>query len=130
MPPSCPPSFWRSRWAVAAGVLVLAYGVFDPASFPFPRCPFHTLTGLWCAGCGGQRALHALLHADVPGALRYNALFVGALPLALWAGRRPPPRPTGGYLRSRWLWALVGLTVLFTVARNVPAFALLAPPGG
>ncbi|MBS7373736.1 MAG: DUF2752 domain-containing protein [Muribaculaceae bacterium] len=69
---------------VIAGVAALAvvYYVFDPSiSHLFPKCAFHSLTGFQCPGCGSQRAIHALLHGDVAGAMGYNALLVVSLPL-------------------------------------------------
>lgn len=110
--------------------------VFDPATAGFfPRCPLHLLTGLLCPGCGSQRALHALLHADVTGAYRHNALLVSSLPLLAYIGLRRAvawrwgrawPAP---YTRAPWLVALVALTLAFFVLRNTEAFAFLAPPG-
>ena len=52
----------------------------------FPACPVRSLTGWWCPGCGLTRATHHLMHGDVLGALRYNALlpFVLTLITLLW----------------------------------------------
>lgn len=67
--------------AVALAVLAVVYFVFDPTSTRlFPKCAFYSLTGFKCPGCGSQRAIHALLHADVLAAIRYNALLVFSLP--------------------------------------------------
>ncbi|MEM6279299.1 MAG: DUF2752 domain-containing protein, partial [Verrucomicrobiota bacterium] len=53
-----------------------------------PRCLLHESTGLHCPSCGNTRATHALLHGDLAGAFRQNAVFVIALPfLALGAAR-------------------------------------------
>lgn len=41
------------------------------------------LTGLPCAGCGSQRAIHALLHLDLSGALRYNFMAVVFIPVII-----------------------------------------------
>ena len=67
-------------------IILLALGViyfkFDPsASRIFPKCPVMLLTGLPCAGCGSQRAIHALLHMDFAEAIRYNFLAVASLPV-------------------------------------------------
>lgn len=70
-------------FVVLLGVAV--YFNFDPAnpslSKFFPKCPFYTITGLKCPGCGSQRAIHALLNVDLARAAHYNALFLVAVPL-------------------------------------------------
>ena len=61
------------------GVITLLslYYLFNPnESGIFPKCPFHSFTGLYCPGCGSQRALHSLLHFDFAGTLDYNALYI------------------------------------------------------
>ena len=37
-------------------------------------CPFKALTGIPCPGCGGTRALYAILHGDILEALYINPL--------------------------------------------------------
>ena len=67
--------------AVALAIMAVVYFVFDPTTTRlFPKCAFYALTGFKCPGCGSQRAIHALLHADVLAAIRYNALLVFSLP--------------------------------------------------
>ena len=46
----------------------------------FPKCIFHSLTGLYCPGCGVQRAISSLLHGNIILALRDNFLVVALLP--------------------------------------------------
>lgn len=84
----------QRRWllptivAVVAVVLAVIYYHFDPSQGGgwFPQCGMYRLTGLRCPGCGLQRAAHALLHGDVVGALRYNAMLpVIGVGLALYA---------------------------------------------
>ncbi|MBR5685278.1 MAG: DUF2752 domain-containing protein [Muribaculaceae bacterium] len=75
----------RSLILVIAIALLLVfcfiYYALDPStSEVFPQCYFLSLTGYKCPGCGTQRAIHALLHGDVAGAFRYNALLVIAIP--------------------------------------------------
>lgn len=63
-------------------VLGAVYFVYDPStSFFFPKCPVMMITGYPCAGCGSQRAIHALLHLDIPAAARYNFLVLVFVPL-------------------------------------------------
>ena len=62
---------------IVAAALAGLYYFFDPSKERFfIACPLKTLTGYECAGCGSQRALHALLHFEWIKALRLNALFV------------------------------------------------------
>ena len=109
---------------------------FPPTEDSFyPRCLFHTVTGLHCPGCGTTRCLHALLHGQVRQAAAYNALALLALPLLVfWAARwglaflrgvPPRARPL-----PRWAYVvLVGALLAFSVLRNLgtPPFDALAP---
>lgn len=63
-----------------AGLLAVVYFRYNPATYFFPRCPFFSLTGYKCPGCGSQRAIHHLLHLDIPAAARENMLLVALLP--------------------------------------------------
>ncbi len=110
--------------ALLGGAAVLY--LFDPAVNGFyPRCQLYRVTGLQCPGCGGLRALHALLHGHVVEAFRLNPLFVGALPAAgTWVGvwlmrkrRDPAARLT---LPTAWIWAGVAIVIAYGVARNFP----------
>ncbi len=81
---------------LAAAILVVVYGSFNPADTPFPRCPFLMLTGWQCPGCGSQRAIHALLNGNLVQAWNYNAALVCSIPLlalmafaALYRNRMP-----------------------------------------
>ena len=55
------------------------YGLADPLKFPFPKCPFRSLTGLLCPGCGSQRGIHQVLHGHFIEALKLNALLIPAI---------------------------------------------------
>ncbi len=108
----------------ALGVCVL-YVYPPPAARWFPRCPFLALTGWKCAGCGGLRAMHALLHGRVAEAMGYNGFLVTLLPAAAgfslwqlysalrWGRFRAAPRLMPA------LWGVCGAAVVFGVWRNV-----------
>ena len=72
--------------AVAGGAILTLYFLFNPAASVFaPKCIFHTLTGLDCPGCGSQRMVHALLHADFRSAWSANPFLLMSAPyLAFW----------------------------------------------
>ncbi|MGZ4437658.1 MAG: DUF2752 domain-containing protein, partial [Nocardioidaceae bacterium] len=134
------PSRWtRVRPPVLLAAVVLGVSVLlhlrDPhRSGSWGFCPWLALTGTYCPGCGGLRAVNDLTRGDLAGAASSNLLFVGSLPFVLflwgrwlrdsWRGvpRRVDPR------RAMLLAGVVLLVALaFTVLRNLPAFAWLAP---
>lgn len=97
------------------------------------------LTNLWfdldCLGCGGQRALHQLLHGNVKMAVRNNALFVLGLPFWIYVtfvfvcnqvlGKKyQSPILSHPY----FAWIFIGIIILFMILRNLPwyPFDLLA----
>lgn len=116
---------------LAVAALLYVRDPHRPGVYGF--CPFHALTGLWCPGCGGLRAVHDLTHGEVLASLSSN-VFVAPLVLVLvlawvrWVRRRR--RGEDG--RMIVLSARASVTVLialavFTVVRNTPWGSVLAP---
>jgi len=140
--PSVPPKIATSSSPVFFATVVLALTVlgsgavlffFDPTKYGFyPICLFHSLTGWNCPGCGGTRAAYQLLHGHLVRALHDNALLVLTLAaLAIgglrWGVRKMRNQPAVFNVPAKaWWWFLVGALV-FTVLRNLPAFAWLSP---
>lgn len=119
------------RWLVIIGVIafLLVFGVIyyalDPsASTLFPRCPFLTLTGYKCPGCGSQRAFHALLHGDMVEAFKCNAMLIIAIPwiaLCLYAESRRVRNPRL-YVRLNaplLVWLFLIMVLLWWLLRNI-----------
>ena len=136
VPPKINASSSRLLGFVLAGtVLGIAALVFffNPATHKiYPVCQFHRLTGLNCPGCGMTRAIYALLHGDLLTALHDNALFVFALgTLAIrgaWFGWNEfRGRANREFFPAKFLWPLLVVALLFTVLRNLSAFAFLSP---
>lgn len=80
---------WRRRSAnesdheliwlgVSLASIALGAGWFA-TGLPWPRCPFHAVTGWPCVTCGATRSTIAFLHGDVVSALRWNPLVWAAL---------------------------------------------------
>lgn len=122
--------------ATAAGLVAATTGVAlrDPFQHQLtPPCPFHALTGLWCPLCGGTRAVWAAAHGHFGLMMHANALLPVIVLAAAWGWLAWLGRATGWW---RWPlpstraagWVFAAALVAFTVLRNLPAFASLAPP--
>ena len=124
---------------VTAGVvggLTLALHFRDPhTSGSWGFCPWLALTGYYCPGCGGLRAVNDLTHGDILGAASSNLVFVLMVPVLvlwwlrwtqrMWAGAE---RPALTRRHSAVLIAVFAVVmVAFSVLRNLPAGSWLAP---
>ena len=136
--------FLKSKYSKSAIVIcslvllfiVIVVYIFNPAKYLFyPKCMFHSLTGLYCPGCGALRAVHQLLHGRLKAALGYNPLFVVSLPFLAYGltsellaalNRKRLPRV---FASPKWGWVLLGIVIAFWILRNIPVypFTLLAP---
>ncbi|MBT6881503.1 MAG: DUF2752 domain-containing protein [Flavobacterium sp.] len=122
----------KKKYKFIVGILVLLlvslYYFFNPTvSNFFPKCPFHTITGLYCPGCGSQRAIHDLMHLNIFEAINHNALMFFAFTFGI-----------GLYLYSKKKFydliyhpksplIIFGIIFLFGVLRNLDKFHFLAP---
>ena len=52
--------------------------------FILPFCIFHRLTGLYCPGCGGTRAVMALFRGDLKASFIYHPLVLYGLAVAIY----------------------------------------------
>jgi len=117
---------------LAASVLLHVRDPHRGGSWGF--CPWLMLTGTYCPGCGGLRAVNDLTHGDVRAAASSNLLFVGALPvlgffytrwlLDRWNG---VTRTVDGHRALLWSALFLAVAVGFAVLRNVPMGTWLAP---
>ena len=127
--------FWFAGVVLAAAALGVAAMIFffNPAANGFyPVCQFHRLTGLNCPGCGMTRAVYALLHGEFRTALRDNALLIGGIIFTAlrggWLGlKKIRGQARGDFFPAKFLWPLLVVALVFTVLRNLPAFAFLSP---
>jgi Protein of unknown function (DUF2752) len=131
-PPSLAIFVGTTLGAVAVGAVAVVF-FFNPAKNDFyPICVFHEMTGLNCPGCGGTRALYALLHGRWRLALKDNALFVFSLAsLTVWSARfaflKLRGRSATFQFSPQILWAFLAVAIVFAVLRNLPAFSFLSP---
>ena len=124
------------RSVLLAGVGVLCFLLFfiDPATAPFyPACPFHSLTGLYCPGCGSLRATHSLLHGCISKAFSLNpllVLFLALVGLSRLSDTFIPSLGRGFLFQGRFSgWFVLTIVVAFWILRNIPQYplTLLAP---
>jgi hypothetical protein len=120
---------WTGRTAALAAVLactwLLALYVADPTRRMLsPPCPYLTLTGFACPGCGLTRAVHFLLHGDVHRAFAYNPwAFLSAPALAAFV-LLPSVADERRTLRVRTgiSWIMLVVTVAFWIWRNTASY--------
>lgn len=110
---------------VIALTVASVYFYFDPSDNIFPRCPFLSITGWECPGCGSQRAVHALLHGDIAAVWHLNAalfLFVPVLVVLFVAeviGVRRAPRFYNAVNSRYVIWTTAVVIVLWWIVRNL-----------
>lgn len=117
---------------LAASVVLHLRDPHESGSYLF--CPWLVLTGTYCPGCGGLRAVHDLTRGDLVSAASSNLLLVASLPvaLALW-GRWFVDRWRGVRRAGSGRWGIVLAAALgvsaagFWVLRNLAGLVWLAP---
>jgi hypothetical protein len=134
----------RTRWDRIKGPTLLAGAVLGASVLLHVRdphqggswgyCPWLLLTGTYCPGCGGLRAVNDLTDGDVAAAASSNLLFVVSIPFLVLAwGRtltdrwRGVVRPTGARRHVVLACSFAAVALAFWVLRNTGAGAWLAP---
>jgi len=116
----------------ALGGFLFFFNPASPANQFFPKCPFRTLTGMQCPGCGSTRALYQLLHLHPVAAFKLNPLFMLTLPFIVYGflgytksaiTGRPQRRL---FVPSFYLWAWLVLMIFFWIFRNTPWYPFVS----
>ncbi len=109
--------------AVVALAITAYYFFINPSTTVFGfQCLFYKTTGLYCPGCGGQRAFYHLLHGEFASAFHDNLLIFMVLPLVgvkfyeeIFEKKISP-----NFIYSpKFLTVLIIFVVSFTVLRNL-----------
>ncbi|MBJ2175593.1 DUF2752 domain-containing protein [Aureibaculum sp. A20] len=119
-------------------ILVVALFYFSSTSSQFNillKCPLYNTTGIYCPGCGSQRAFHSLIHGDFLEALRNNImLLLGIIALIYHYGIQLSNHffktsAKSIFNNKKIQFLVLGLFILFWILRNinVDPFSLLAP---
>lgn len=121
----------RDRQFLIVSVVLIAVIVtvwyFNPEdAIWMPKCPLKHLTGYDCPGCGATRALHAVLHGDIYGAIRYNLFLVIGVAyaaLAVLVSRIKATSRYGGFRRvmlgKTVGWIYITLFFAWWILRNI-----------
>jgi len=126
---------------IIIGVLVFfailaLYIYWNPSdSNIFPKCPLYSITGIYCPGCGSQRAAHQLLNGNVIEAVRHNYLFALLFLVLLYQAfiflvNNVLNRGVTNLLhKSKVTLSILIVIILFWILRNVNLFPFteLAP---
>ncbi|MCM1283127.1 MAG: DUF2752 domain-containing protein [Muribaculaceae bacterium] len=111
---------------ITGGILAAAYfGLFDRLG-GLPPCMIHRLTGLYCPGCGGTRAVTALLQGHLLKSLFYHPIVGYTAAVGGWfmvsqtIARVSRGRfAIGMHYRDIYLWIALALVVVNCIAKNL-----------
>ncbi len=118
------------------GVIAFFYFTINPNEVDFMlKCPLYSTTGVYCPGCGSQRALHHLLHGNLIKAAHNNILFLIGLLSAIYHYIIPSINKHFNksfksiFNKNKNLLFILILIILFWILRNIPyyPFTILAP---
>jgi len=117
------------------GLATIALHLRDPHQHgSWGICPVYAVTGLYCPGCGGLRAVNDLSNLQLWAAASSNLLFVALLPLLAyvfvrWSHGRWSDQPwrVDPATLGRITKGLMVCGVFFAILRNTPMGAWLAP---
>ena len=73
----------KSKTIMIISIVIVLFGVLslyffiNPSEYNFfPKCPLYSYTGIYCAGCGSQRAIHQIVNGHIVTGIRHNYLLV------------------------------------------------------
>lgn len=117
-------------------VIAFFYFAINPNQVDFMlKCPLYNTTGVFCPGCGSQRAFHNLLHGNFSAALQNNLMLIlGLIGLAYHYGIQISNHYFKTHFKSifknkKIVFFVISLLIIFWIVRNLPVypFTLLAP---
>lgn len=121
--------FYITGWVVLAlivGILTaVRFGVLERLG-GLPPCVMHSTTGLYCPGCGGTRAVSALLHGHPLRSffyhpiVLYTAIFGGWFLLSQTVERLSRGKlRIGMHYRDIYLWIALAVVLVNWVVKNL-----------
>jgi len=118
------------------GIVAFIYFTINPNEVDFMlKCPLYKTTGVYCPGCGSQRAVHHLLHFEFIRAANNNILLLVGLVSATYhygisfINTYFNKNYKSIFDTTRNLLIVLFITIIFWILRNIHQypFTLLAP---
>lgn len=101
----------------------------------FPKCPVYAASGIYCPGCGSQRAAHKILNGNIIEGVRHNYMIVLLAMVLVYQGFIYVVNDVLGknmtnlLHKSKVTFSILIIVILFWVLRNIDIFPFseLAP---
>lgn len=99
----------------------------------YPPCIWLSATDTYCAGCGSMRGVQSVIQGNIFGLIENNIFLFIALPFLFYSfiilGFKAFTgyKPVTIFLTKNEISFIVFMIVVFWIARNIPAFEILAP---
>lgn len=94
------------------------------------ECYMYRMTGYYCPGCGGTRAVQALLHMELIRSLRYHPVVLPGVVMSMvfWTGmtfeKIVRPDIKRFKLRRIYFYAVLGIVMVQWIIKNVLLYAV------
>lgn len=120
--------FYITGWIMIVIIAIVAIVIMivgKEALAKLPPCTLHAVTGYYCPGCGGTRAVFALLRGDIIQSVRLHPIVLYAVVLGGWfMVSQTIQRITKGELhiglhfRGIYVWLALALIMINCIAKN------------
>lgn len=121
-------ALFQIGWSIV-GILTIIYITYKIAPFSFFKnptpCLVHSLLGIYCPGCGGTRAIFALLHGHLLTSfichpfVPYTAAICGWFLISQTIERASSHRiKIGMHYRDIYLWIALGIVIVNFIVKN------------
>ncbi len=110
-------------------ILIISYGYyFLNLKFGFTiKCPFHTITGLYCPGCGVTRMLFSIMTLKFYQAFRYNPLLFILLIIYIIFIIERLIRKKELKVPNNIALVILCILIIYGILRNIDVFSFLQP---